>query len=132
MIDGDPVQMVQLFQNLLSNSLKFHRPDVPPQVRVSARRDEAGWTISVCDNGIGIAVTKQDVFDVFRRLHPGTSYPGSGIGLAICRRIVQRHGGRIWYETEEGKGTCFFFTVPLETMDSTGSAADDLSAVPCA
>lgn len=109
---GDDVQLVQLFQNLVGNAIKFRRPEEPPRIHVSARRDGAWWTFSVRDNGIGIgAEFFARLFAVFQRLHGRDEYPGTGIGLAICKRIVERHGGRIWVESEPGKGSTFRFTL---------------------
>ncbi len=111
-VAGDMVQLQQLMQNLVGNALKY-RGDRTPQVRVSAQRSDGGWTLSVADNGIGIASRHQEqVFEVFKRLHTQSAYAGTGIGLAICRRVVQRLGGRIWLESEEGVGTTFHFTLP--------------------
>lgn len=114
-VRGDPVQFLQLFQNLVMNALKFHGKE-PPQVHVSATRGEREWTVSVRDNGIGIAPEFRDrIFVIFQRLHSRAEYPGTGIGLAICRKIVQGHGGRIWVESEPGQGSIFHFTLPDES-----------------
>jgi len=111
---GDPTQLVQLFQNLIDNAVKFHR-DVPPVVRVTAADQGAHWEFSVEDNGIGIAKSDFDrLFHIFQRLK-GHEYPGTGIGLAICKKIVDRHGGRIWPTSVPGQGTTFFFTLPKFT-----------------
>lgn len=107
----DGAQIIQLFQNLIANAVKFARPGVSPQVKVRAEVVDGVPTISVADNGIGIAASSQDIFEIFRRLHTQQDYPGTGIGLAICRRIVQRHGGRIWVESTPGQGATFFFTL---------------------
>jgi PAS domain S-box-containing protein len=125
---ADETQLVQLFQNLVSNALKFHRKGVPPRVHISAEQhppptaeDRSGGKLvashvcrfSVRDNGIGIASQHHArIFGVFERLHTQEEYEGTGIGLAICKRIVERHGGRIWIESEEGRGTTFYFTLP--------------------
>jgi light-regulated signal transduction histidine kinase (bacteriophytochrome) len=110
-VTADRSQLVQLFQNLISNGLKYHGDD-PPLVQVTAEQRGTDWTVIVRDNGIGIKSDfREQVFDIFRRLHAEGMYPGTGIGLAICRRIVQRFGGRIWLESEEGKGTTFYFTL---------------------
>lgn len=111
-VSADKIQLMQLFQNLLSNALKFHRPEVTPRVFITAVEETDHWIFSVTDNGIGIEDTAQDIFEAFRRLHPRNIYPGTGIGLANCRRIVERHGGRIWMESQVGKGTTFRFTLP--------------------
>jgi PAS domain S-box-containing protein len=109
---GDHSQLVQLLQNLIGNGIKFHGEE-PPRVHVSAERSADFWTFSVSDNGIGIeSEYAETIFEVFQRLHTSDAYPGTGIGLAVCKRIVERHGGRIWFESEPGKGTTFFFTLP--------------------
>lgn len=111
-VKADPTQVGQLFQNLVGNAVKF-RGDKPPEVRVKARRQGSFWRISVQDNGIGIDPRFQDrIFDMFQRLHGKEKYPGTGIGLAICKRIVERHGGRIWVDSVPGQGTTFNFTLP--------------------
>jgi PAS domain S-box-containing protein len=113
-VRADLTQLAQVFQNLLGNALKFHG-DEPPRVHVSVRRDEADWVFSVADNGIGIEPQFQDrIFMIFQRLHARDKYPGSGIGLAICKKIIERHGGRIWVESQVGQGATFHFTLPAE------------------
>jgi PAS domain S-box-containing protein len=104
-------QFVQLLQNLLGNALKF-RGDRAPAIHVSAEGHHEHWVISVRDNGIGIGPDKQRIFEIFQRLHPRDKYPGTGVGLAICKRIVERHGGRIWVESQLGRGATFSFTLP--------------------
>jgi light-regulated signal transduction histidine kinase (bacteriophytochrome) len=111
-IVGDRGQMAQLFQNLIGNSMKFHGAE-PPRVHISAAETGQGWAVSVSDNGIGIAPAHSDrVFQIFQRLHSREQYPGTGIGLAICQKIVERHGGRIWFDSVPGAGTTFRFTIP--------------------
>ncbi len=109
---GDHTQLSQLLQNLLGNAIKY-RGDEAPRVRVTAERDGELWRLSVQDNGIGIdPQDSADIFDTFKRLHSAGEYPGTGVGLAICRRIVQRHGGRIWADSAPGRGTTFHCTLP--------------------
>lgn len=110
---AEPQQMVQLFRHLLDNAVKFRRGGVPPVVRVEARNDRFGHVITMRDNGIGLeAGHLERIFEVFHRLHGRDEYGGAGIGLAVCRRIVERHGGRIWAESVLGDGSCFHFTIP--------------------
>ncbi len=109
---GDRSQLVQLMLNLIGNGLKY-RGKEPPRVQVSAQRNGDQWRIAVRDNGIGIAPKHQArIFEIFQRLHDQQEYPGTGIGLAVCRRVVHRHGGRIWVESEPGHGSVFCFTLP--------------------
>jgi light-regulated signal transduction histidine kinase (bacteriophytochrome) len=108
----DHSQAVQLLQNLIGNALKYRRAE-SPLIHLSAQQVGKEWIIGVEDNGLGIDRRfHQHIFTVFKRLH-GKEYPGTGIGLATCNRIVERHGGRIWVESEVGKGSTFFFSVPL-------------------
>jgi PAS domain S-box-containing protein len=108
---GDEVQLVRVFQNLLDNAMKFRGTD-PPRINVSAKTLDEKIQISITDNGIGIDKIYSDrVFTIFQRLHTKVEYPGTGIGLAICKRTIERHGGKIWFESEPGKGTTFYFTL---------------------
>ncbi|WP_083763506.1 ATP-binding protein [Paramagnetospirillum magneticum] len=109
---GDSVQIMQVFQNLIGNAIKFRHANRPSLITIDSEKQDGNWRISVSDNGIGIADTTQDIFEIFRRLHSGNQYPGSGVGLAICKRIVTRHGGRIWVESGIGSGATFRFTLP--------------------
>lgn len=110
-IEGDRVQLVQLIQNLLSNALKFTNSE-EPRIRIKSFRENGRVKFAVSDNGIGIAEADLNkIFEIFRRLHTKKEYPGTGIGLAICKKIVDRHGGRIWPESQPGKGTTFYFTL---------------------
>jgi len=114
-VRGDDSQLAQLFQNLIGNALKFRSASVP-RIHVSAREDKDHWEFAVRDNGIGIDPQYfERIFMVFQRLHNKDEYPGTGIGLAICKKVVDRHGGRIWVESEPGKGTAFRFTLPKLT-----------------
>jgi len=111
-------QISILFQNLIGNAIKFRRNEAPVQIRVEAERREGDWLFRVQDNGIGIEARYfERIFLIFQRLHTRRDYPGTGIGLALCKRIVERHGGHIWVESESGVGTTFFFTLP----DQAGS-----------
>jgi signal transduction histidine kinase len=110
-VRGDASQLRQVFQNLVANAIKFHGADAP-RVHISARDLGSEWRFAVNDNGIGIDPQYQDkVFLLFQRLHTRQEYPGTGIGLAVCKRIVERHNGRIWFESQPGKGSTFFFTL---------------------
>jgi light-regulated signal transduction histidine kinase (bacteriophytochrome) len=117
---ADPGQLGQLFQNLVGNALKFQGEE-PPRIHVAVRREERNWVFSVRDNGIGIDPKYKDrIFVIFQRLHTMETYAGTGIGLSICKKIVERHGGRIWVESEMGKGSTFCFTIPAKEADSYG------------
>jgi len=125
----DPVQFSQVLQNLISNAIKYRR-DEPPRIRVQALKERTDWTVSVCDNGRGF---NQDfaerIFGLFQRLH-GREVEGTGMGLSIARKIVERHGGRIWAESVEGVGSTFYFTLPasLEGLRYTNAAPEAPSA----
>jgi light-regulated signal transduction histidine kinase (bacteriophytochrome) len=113
---ADGSQLMQLFQNLVGNAIKF-RAERRPMIHVDAGREANGWVISVRDNGIGIDPKYIDqLFVVFKRLHTQTEYPGTGIGLAICKRIVERHGGRIWIKSAPGQGATFYFALPEKAV----------------
>jgi PAS domain S-box-containing protein len=108
-----PTQLEQLFQNLIGNAIKYRRPGVAPAVHIASKKLNAQWLFSVSDNGIGIpAQYKERIFGLFKRLHTNDSYSGTGIGLALCRRIVERHDGRIWVESKPEEGSNFYFTLP--------------------
>jgi two-component system CheB/CheR fusion protein len=132
MVTSDPlptvaakeVMLIQLFQNLISNSIKY-RGEEAPRIHVSAERGAEGWLFSVRDNGIGIDPQYADrVFGMFKRLH-GSEVPGTGIGLAICKRVVERQGGRIWVESEAGQGATFKFTIPSTRVPDRGAPAEN-------
>jgi PAS domain S-box-containing protein len=111
-VHGDPTQLRQLFQNLIANAVKFHG-ERTPEVSVTAMSNGRVWTFAVRDNGIGIEPQYLDrIFVLFQRLHTRADYPGTGIGLAICKKIVERHRGKMWVESEHGLGTTFYFTLP--------------------
>ena len=111
-VTADESQLAQIFQNLISNGIKFHG-DEAPRVHVSAKPVERDWVFSVHDNGIGIDSKYFDrIFTIFERLHGQGRYPGTGIGLSICKKIIARHNGRIWLESELGQGTTFYFSIP--------------------
>lgn len=107
-----PAHLQQVFQNLIGNAVKYKK-ETPPEVRISARLEDSRWVFSVEDNGIGIAKEYQEtIFGIFKRLHTNEAYVGTGMGLAICQRVVERYGGRIWVESQPGYGSRFFFTIP--------------------
>jgi len=111
---GDASQLALVFQNLIANGIKFHGTEAPA-IRVGAEKNGMEWVVTVSDNGIGIPTENwQDVFVIFRRLHTRTEYGGNGIGLSICKKIIERHGGKIWVEAQSGPGCCFKFTLPAE------------------
>jgi light-regulated signal transduction histidine kinase (bacteriophytochrome) len=125
---ADEMQMVQLFQNLIGNAIKFKGHD-SPRIHVSARSEGDEWIFSVQDNGIGIDPQFFDrIFTLFQRLHGRNEYPGTGIGLTVSKKIVERHGGRIWLESEPGRGTRFYFTIPRQIEvkpESLGERIED-------
>ena len=106
-------EMRQLFQNLITNSIKFQRGDLQPRIKIWAEKIDSKWQFAIQDNGIGIEpIYYEKIFDIFQRLHDRTEYAGSGIGLANCKKIVQLHQGDIWLESILDKGTVFYFTIP--------------------
>ena len=112
-IAGDCFQLLQLFQNLVGNAIKYRSHRVPV-VQVGALRQGDNWVFSVQDNGIGIAEEHYPrIFQIFQRLHAQKEYSGTGIGLAICQRIVDRHGGSLWVKSEPGRGSTFYFSIPV-------------------
>ncbi len=119
---GDSAQLMHVFQNLVSNAIKF-RSKEPPRIDVEAREEKDEWVFCVKDNGIGIGDKyKEKIFEIFQRIDE-KKYPGTGIGLAVCKKIIERHGGRIWLVSEEGRGSAFYFTVPKEGPEGTAPHA---------
>lgn len=111
-ITGNFDQLEQLFQNLIENSIRF-RSEAPPKIHLSAQRGDHEWIFSVRDNGIGIAQEFHSrIFGLFQRLHPRGEYPGTGIGLAFCKQVAERQGGRIWVQSDVGRGSTFYFSAP--------------------
>lgn len=116
---GDHTQLLLLFQNLIGNALKY-RSSAPPQVEISATQQAQYWQFAITDNGIGIESQYVDrIFAIFQRLHARTEYPGTGLGLAIAKKIIERHHGTIWVESEPGRGSTFYFTLPMQLTDGT-------------
>jgi light-regulated signal transduction histidine kinase (bacteriophytochrome) len=117
-VTGDRTLLVQLYQNLIGNALKFHG-DSAPELRLTAEETPEGWLLGVADNGIGIKPEyAEQIFAPFKRLHGRSEYEGTGIGLAICRKIVERHGGRIWVTSALGQGAHFKFTLGAQEGDA--------------
>jgi PAS domain S-box-containing protein len=113
---ADKIQLAQVFQNLVANAIKFHG-EKAPKIHISAEKKASEWVFSVQDDGIGIDPQySEKIFEVFKRLHKREEYPGTGIGLAVCKKIVDRHGGHIWVESEPGKGSTFYFTLPINPV----------------
>ena len=112
-ISVDGGQFTAVFQNLISNSIKYRKPDEAPRIGITAEREEANWLFCVRDNGSGFEQKQAEhIFGYFKRLH-GRDIPGTGIGLAIVKRIIERHGGQVWAESKPGEGAAFFFRVPV-------------------
>ncbi|AFY82971.1 response regulator [Oscillatoria acuminata] len=113
-VSGNEIQLMQLFQNMMANAIKFRLPNVAPQIEISCNlNDSEEWQFEIRDNGIGIDPNLSDrIFEAFYRLHSYDEYPGTGIGLTLCKKIVERHGGRLWFNSIKGEGTSFYFTLP--------------------
>jgi len=123
-VRGDDTQLGQLFQNLIGNAFKFTRPGETSAVAITAERRGEEWAFAVRDNGIGLPPEQAErIFGMFQRLHARDEYEGAGIGLAVCKRIVERHGGRIWVESRPGEGATFLFTLPVHYEEREDTAA---------
>lgn len=121
---GNPVRFLRLMQNLINNGLKYQEAGKKPKVHISAQEEEDHWLIAVKDNGIGMKQEYcEQIFTPFKRLHRRTEYEGTGIGLAICKKIVEMAGGKIWAESKPGKGSTFFFTHPKHAEDEAATKA---------
>jgi light-regulated signal transduction histidine kinase (bacteriophytochrome) len=113
---ANSTQMVQVFQNLIINGIKFHGEE-PPKIHIAAEKKASEWVFSVQDNGIGIDPQYSErIFEIFKRVNGRERYPGTGIGLSICKKIIEGYGGRIWVKSELGKGSTFYFTLPIKEI----------------
>jgi signal transduction histidine kinase len=122
-VKADPAQLTQVFQNLIANAIKFHGSETP-KIQIDSEKKQHEWVFAVSDNGIGIpAESWQDIFVIFRRLHTRTEYAGNGIGLSMCKKIVERHGGKLWVEAQANPGCCFKFTLPAEPVSGATQQA---------
>ncbi len=120
-IRADKNQLILLFQNLIGNAIKFKKPQFPPRIHISAEKEDKQYVFSVQDNGIGIEPQYAErIFNIFQRLHTRETYQGTGIGLSIAKRIIERHGGQIWVESSLGVGSTFYFTIPFESVKNSG------------
>jgi light-regulated signal transduction histidine kinase (bacteriophytochrome) len=123
-VEVDAGRLAQVFQNLIGNALKFGKPDEPPAIHIGSWRHQGEWVFVVSDNGIGFEPQyAQKIFLIFQRLHHVGAYTGTGMGLAICKRIIEAHGGRIWAESQPGSGSRFFFTLPAQARSKRGDDA---------
>lgn len=119
-IMGDEIKLTQLFQNLIANAIKFHKKDELPFVQISCKQNRNQWLFSIKDNGIGVGKEHQrKVFEIFRRLHAQSEYAGTGIGLAMCQKIVKSHRGNIWIRSEIGQGATVYFNIPKPSVSSS-------------
>jgi light-regulated signal transduction histidine kinase (bacteriophytochrome) len=117
-VEGDPSRLAQVFQHLIANAVQYRKEGVAPIIRVTARPQSGHWVFAVEDNGQGFQQEYAErVFGMFKRLH-GQNVPGSGIGLTICKAVVERHGGRVWAQSQEGRGTTIYFTIPVRRHDT--------------
>lgn len=124
MVIADELQLLELFERLIANGIKFRRPEVPLNIHISAAPKDGEWQFAIRDNGIGISRKHLDrIFSMFQRLHGAPEYPGTGMGLATCKLIVEIHGGRIWVESQRGVGTSFYFTIPWQPGGATQKAS---------
>ena len=123
-VSADATQLAEVFQNLIGNAIKYHS-DKPPEVEIDAQRQADHWLFKVRDNGIGIdPAFFERIFVIFQRLHTREQYPGTGIGLTVCKKIVERHGGRIWVESRLDAGATFSFTIPDRELEPHATAAN--------
>jgi two-component system sensor histidine kinase/response regulator len=120
-VRADPVQLGMVFQNLIGNAIKFRKDNEQPRIHISAEKIDTAWKVAIRDNGIGIDPAFFDrIFEIFQRLHTREKFPGTGVGLAIVKKIVERHGGEVWVESEPGVGSTFYFTLPAADSIPTG------------
>lgn len=125
MVSGHASQLSQLFQNLVGNAIKYHHAERPVRIKIGSQLVGKQWQIFVQDNGIGIEDTFfEKIFIIFQRLHNKSEYSGTGIGLAICKKIVERHGGKMWVESRPDEGSCFWFALPAMTGTGSDTVAD--------
>jgi light-regulated signal transduction histidine kinase (bacteriophytochrome) len=118
-VNADPSQLTQIFQNPIGNAIKFRRGEEAPQIHIGIDGTDGKWLFSVQDNGIGMEVQYLErIFIIFQRLHSKTEYPGTGIGLTVCKKIVERHGGNLWVESQPDRGSTFYFTLLKTTGNS--------------
>lgn len=119
-VPGDEEQLLQVFQNLIENAIKYRQADQTPQIHIRAEAQDKRWLFSIQDNGIGIESQYFNrIFEIFKRLHPRHKYPGNGIGLTLIKRIVDRHQGKIWITSTPGVGSTFYFTLPMSQDNPT-------------
>ncbi len=124
LVVADQGLLTQVLQNLIGNAIKFHAPGVQPRIHVAATSHGGEWTFSVRDNGLGIDPHHRErIFRIFELIHSADEYAGSGVGLAIAQRIVEKHGGRIWVESELGEGSTFYFSIPAQVAQRKGAAS---------